>query len=1344
LLDQLRPATVLKRLGDEVPIEFAIYKTEALLLLDRLKEAAEYLDPLVPKLTHDDFSRAERLWAEILLRQGWIDGAILSGEGAAEAAKDADLQAVAWAWSAIGYARKRCYRLAQDALRNAQSASPAALPLVRVAAARVRLEMDERLEARAIYEQLSGMDTVLARYNGAWGRAHIAWLLGEFDDARPLAQEALQFSGEALGPLFVLAQVALSTNDYGELKETVKEMARRSPQAESLSFWRGEVERLKAHRSRAPKAPPETRFRLKAFPTTAQKRDYCGPCTIELVLRYWQSADHLNSEQIAQSVKFPGGGSPNYKMREFFHLVGFDTVRCVATTAQLRDLARAGYPVIVQHEYSQSTHVAVVIGYDQAPPDGQPVIDLQDPMTHVISPMRVEEFERRRQLFARGALVAFPRGQGHDKALARMGIFDDPAQVAVDQAGLALDENRSANAADLLARATRLQPDHPLAWLLWINAEYNRWMEARNAAPPPVPAGSLAARLVAQRGEDVTAARARYLSVVAQAAVHHPAAEFVHRAVGDGAWNDGDLPRAVAAYQQACAADDDDAYNYVSLAAAHYALRDFEAAREAAQKARDRNPALPGANVWMARSLAARNDRYTRHYARCVLELAPDWWRAHQALAEALWLAEDYSGARRAVDEALAYAPNQPELKVLRARLLSRQGDYVNALLELEAVLAGAPAALLSPATLYTAYETQCRILFSANLFAEAAAQIQQLLTIAPTDPWGVQFLAAAQAEAAIQAQNTDPASLEAMMRQYDAGVAANGGRTWIARDYVNYLTSLAGAATGAEIAARLRATYPDNGALLFLHGQALYRAQQIEPAAQAFLEAVGRGDGIQNPDELIEATGHILEAYGPVEGERVILEAPAPEDSAPLNARERALGLTLATYPPEKGVADRARALLQAALKTDPDDAWVALRLGDVAPSDTDREALYRRALLLSSRWSFARARLAEFLLDHSRPLEALEFTDGHETETLDLLIAHGRGLIATGRAEAAVGVFTQAQQWTSAPHAVLYFYKWLAESDSGWHTEALATAQAAQTQFTDSPYWAARVATSLRALDRFDEAEACIVEGRAQGLRESDVLEAEYETAWARQDLPRALTAVEQLIGWLGEQTGDQRLGLWEQRRLRLLLDLKREPEARHILALENLSAAGWGEAAWTAMMAEAWALCLECADRALAQEPHQFAGLLTRAEALMGLAHEAEAVATYQALRDAHPDEHNAYEKLALRAAVEENDLNEALALAERGVALGPFCPFAWATRGYVRFVRGEPEPARADLETAWGRADADRRRHSNEFWWLLAALQGEAALATARRQTARAEAHTRYAKRILKQIERLLKA
>jgi tetratricopeptide (TPR) repeat protein len=1307
--------------------------------LDRYQEAHDLLDPLVGQLDDDAFADAERLWAQILVRMGWVDGAILSARSAARAAKSNDLIAAALAWSAVGYANKRCWELAEKALREAIELAPN-LPRVLIAQARVKLEADQRLEARAIYERLAGLGGNWAKAYGEWGQAHVAYLLGEFDQARRLAEMALSVSPEIVNPIFVLAQVALALEDAPSLAEAVQRLEARSPQAQALTHFKEELDHLQQRL-----APPEgaKRKRLAAFPSMVQRRDYCGPSTIELVLRYWKDGPQFTNDEIAQAVKFPHSGTPIYRMREFFHLIGFDTRRGRVPADMLRQLIDRGIPAIIQEEFSNSSHVAVVIGYDET----AGTIELQDPMTHAINATPVDELARLRQIYLESAIVAFPRGRGLDKTLARLGLFDDPVVVDTDQAILEMDEDRPQAAADLMARAVQKQPAHALSWIMRLHAELELWRRARRDAPAePVATARLGSKLRSKKKgatapDAGAAARQRFYTVLEAARQAHPQAEFIAQFEGSGALLDQDLPRAQEAFKQATERDPGDARNFSSLAECQFNLRQVEAALDAAMEALARDPSLATANAWAGRSLAYLNRANADHYAQSAVELASDWWLAHQALAEAYFRDDEQNAAHRQVDLALSLAPEQPEARVLHARLIAAAGDLPAAADELDALLSS--QAPLAPMTAYQAHQALCRVLFGAQEYASAGEQVLRLLELTPDDPWAVQFKAAARCEALLQLDEPQVTAemLVELRGWYDAALQANGGAVWVARDYVFYFSRLAGMSTAVEIATQVRQAFPDNGHLIYLQGQYLGHAGQAEPAAQAMLEALGRADGISDRDELYTAVNTILRGLGLAAGEQALLAAPIPDGSAPEDDRLRALGLALALHPAEAG--ERARALLTAALNADPDDAFAALRLGDVTQSAADREALYRRALMLAPRWAYARANLADYLVDDNRAAEALEFTSGHERESAELLSAHGRALLGVGRCEEAVAVFTEALAEADEPDNWLLMHKWWAQQEAGQHAAALETAQDGLGLFPKDLRWYLRRAGALRSLDRLDEAAQAVAEAQAQGLEPSDVLRAEYENAWARKDYTAALEVVDKLIGIKGEQAGDQQLGRWEERRLQLLIELDRVDEARQFIETENLDAEGLGDAAWTVMMTEAHTFTLELAERCLAADPENFSGLYTRAQALSDIGREAEALEAFNRLREVHPDEHNAYEKLAVMAAV-DGDPQEGLVLADRAVALGAFCPYAWAARGYANFICGQREAARTDLEMAWNRADVQRRRKSYDYWWLLAELQGDQQLAAERKQLAIAEAETPFGKRILAQIEKLLEA
>jgi hypothetical protein len=457
LRDACRPTSVLNRLGDCEAPDLALYKVEALIDLDRTAEAGKLLEPLLPQCQGDDLARARRLWSEILLRRAEIDEAILSAQLGARAAVSAEPRAQALGWSAVGYACKGCLRLATEAMREAQALAGHD-PLVLVADARLCLQMDQRLAARAVYDRLGEIDSLWTQAYACWGRGQVAFVLGDFEEARVQAEDELRLSDEVLGSIFILAQLAYLVEDAVLLRRVVEAIAERSPQSERLPAIRASLEGLEKRQS----APEVRRCRLKEFPTTKQKRDYCGPSTMDLILRFWQASDKFTDDEIAAWVKLPHGGTPSYRMREFFHLVGFDTIRCLAPLEKVKQLIDAGYPVIIPEKHAHNGHVAVAIGYDEA----EAVIEFQDPSTHLVLPLPYDIVTRLRRLDHDSAIVAFPQGEVHFKALARLGCFDEPALVWTDQAGLALERGDFQAVAALAGRAAQHLPAYPLSWAM--------------------------------------------------------------------------------------------------------------------------------------------------------------------------------------------------------------------------------------------------------------------------------------------------------------------------------------------------------------------------------------------------------------------------------------------------------------------------------------------------------------------------------------------------------------------------------------------------------------------------------------------------------------------------------------------------------------------------------------------------------------------------------------------------------------------------------------------------------------------------------------------------------------
>jgi tetratricopeptide (TPR) repeat protein len=160
------------------------------------------------------------------------------------------------------------------------------------------------------------------------------------------------------------------------------------------------------------------RYELTAFPTTAQKWNYCGPAVLELVLRYFEySADQ---DSIAAVVK-RGHGTPMYEIVRHLAGLGVEARRFEATAERIRAAIDLGCPVIVQEEYSTSSHVAVITGYD----DALGVFVVQDPMRHQPVVKAFTFTEAAGVMFGNGAVVVLgPPAQAEGR------------RAGCDQAGL--------------------------------------------------------------------------------------------------------------------------------------------------------------------------------------------------------------------------------------------------------------------------------------------------------------------------------------------------------------------------------------------------------------------------------------------------------------------------------------------------------------------------------------------------------------------------------------------------------------------------------------------------------------------------------------------------------------------------------------------------------------------------------------------------------------------------------------------------------------------------------------------------------------------------------------------
>ena len=1324
LLDQCRPITVLKELQEEVPVELAIYKAQAFLCLDRIEEASQLLEQVIDQLHGDELARAKRYWSQILLVKNQADEAIFVAQSATQVAESREMRAHAMVELASGYSRKTCRKLAEDTLRDAKALIGPNDPILLLGEAHLMLDMDERLAARAIYDRLAEYDIPWAQFYANSGRSIVALLLGDFEEVCNRANVCLQISDEMIWPHYLLAQLAVIEEDAPRLEQILDQIAQLSPQARLLSSWRSMLALLKKRQE----APTARRRRLKAFPTTMQKRNYCGPSTIDLILRFWKLAEIFTDDQIAAYVKLPHGGTPPYRMQEFFHMVGFDTIRCIASIEQLKQLIDAGYPVIVQEEFPDNSHVAVVIGYDEA----ERVIEFQDPMTHQVIALPEEIVNRLRRTYLDSALIVFPQGKGHEKELALLGFFDEPAIIWTDEAEQAMERRQFQEVTTLMERAVQRLPTHPLSWIIWLSAELQNWQYAARR-----PSFSRFSR--ARQGEPNPAdARKRFFNVLHRARELFPESKFVHAYFGYSALQNGDAKSALASFKRASETDPGDSRNFAAMAECNFVLRNTDQALEMAREALNRNSGLPVNNLWMGRCLAARNDQTSEHYARCALELAPDWWMAHQTLAEVYLSKRDHPSARRELELALALAPNQPEARIQRALLAMMDGYHEYAIRELEETLKAARNLPLYAE--YNARQALCRAFFGSRKFDRARKQIGKLLRMLPEDPWSLQFLAAATSEGLHRTGYQQAEAARQVRQLYAKALRANQGITSIANDYLNYLASFETIKAILDEIVLLCANYPESKGLLGMQARWLSRAGLQADAARLMLEAVNAPGGIQGADDLYNAVQIIIGGLGIEVAEPALLSTSIPDGTPALLDRQRALGLVLASDP--KKYAIQASQLLKIVLESNPRDSFVILRLGDLANDAQEREELYRCALQYSPGWPYVRVYLANYLTGTGRAREALSFTEGHKSESVDIMVASGRALFALGRYDEAVRSYRAAIAGKEQPEAWLYDSLWQAETRSGDHRAALLTSRKALRLYPREVRWYATTAKSFRNLGQFFQAARMIQQGLTAGLPWVAYLESEYETALAQGRFRTALRLEEKLAKW-EKPDGEKYLSRSEERRFRVLLKLRRIKQAREIIDGKTWfkSAEAWHTSLWICLETAAWDLASELAQRALVHDEQDFTGLFARAEILAETGHLEKAMVALDNLRTMHPYEHNSYEKLAVYYAM-AGQMEQAMEMAERAVLLGPFCPFALATRGYIYFLSNQWEAARADLELAWRQTNFSQRHESFAFWWILASLQNNPILALYRQSQAWREAHTDWRRPQVHQIRKHL--
>ncbi|HEX7664133.1 MAG TPA: tetratricopeptide repeat protein, partial [Polyangiaceae bacterium] len=508
------------------------------------------------------------------------------------------------------YGRMRCQPIAEDELgiaRKMAANHPKAAILnadIDLIDAFVAMQFDDRPKAMTIYlraAQVQGDTPEVGRIRRAAhiGIARIHYLLGEFDQAHRALDAIRPFAESDVRSRRMVIQVLAAQKRWAEAAVVYGELRAASPKSENaesdeldraLAFYRAgnfdeavtgfakvvadaddfKDERVADARTTLknlsrPGARDMKRKRLYAFPSVAQLRNHCGPASCELYLRFFG----ITAEQIeiARAIKFPDGGTPVYRMRQYLEQAGFVARRIEAELPRLRALLDRDIPVILEEDYSASRHVAVAIGYD----DARGILEVQDPMTHAVRETTYEELAKIQAFSNAGALVGVPRSRPDlIQALDQAGALDCEYISLVDRAWAFYDEEKYEQGDLFVQNSLSIRRDYELAWIY----QFQRAMKdvEKNASAET---------------------RVRLHRVVAEAEAIWPNEEWPQTLRGDVAYEEDRYGEALSAFERARDRDPDDPSNWSKIADCQLALGNIDAAKSALLSCLARDPAHP-------------------------------------------------------------------------------------------------------------------------------------------------------------------------------------------------------------------------------------------------------------------------------------------------------------------------------------------------------------------------------------------------------------------------------------------------------------------------------------------------------------------------------------------------------------------------------------------------------------------------------------------------------------------------------------------------------------------------------------------------------------------------------
>ena len=366
------------------------------------------------------------------------------------------------------------------------------------------LQFDKRPEALAAYTDATAK---LEPARGWLGVARVRYVDGDFDGAMAALEQIGDAPRYQIARLRVAADVARVRGDWPVFLGTMDRILAATPggdrrrsdllgRASALcaagrrdegievyrALWREDEKDGPGRFARdvlnhVDRGASGARLMLPKFPTVTQKRNYCGPATLELVLR--SLGIDVDQDEIAPAVKRERG-STILAMCRYLEGKGLVTRRFEGDGPRFRACIEQGLPVIVEEEYSTTSHVAVVIGVDES----LGLLFVQDPMTHVTSERQIHTQGTLGAMYRNAAIVAIrPGDDARAAALDAAGVVDAKHLRLVDSCS---DEAIAKDNEEVLERcdqALALVEDYPLAWYRrtsCLMAQYYRYRTANN------------------------------------------------------------------------------------------------------------------------------------------------------------------------------------------------------------------------------------------------------------------------------------------------------------------------------------------------------------------------------------------------------------------------------------------------------------------------------------------------------------------------------------------------------------------------------------------------------------------------------------------------------------------------------------------------------------------------------------------------------------------------------------------------------------------------------------------------------------------------------------------------